>query len=485
MSVRYKDKKYQIEQNYIEFFNRKTSTLSINHKKIQNIKEIIDLDKLENLEVLDLSHNQISEIQGLENLTNLKALNLQNNLIKKITGLRSLSNMQVLNLNNNMIYEIEGLDRLINLKILKLQNNLIYEITGLNNLPILKELLLNENNIILINGLDKLINLEKLNLSKNSIKIIQGLEKLLSLKELNLSYNELSKIEGLDTLNNLQFLNLTKNKIIEISGLSHLDRLNQLGLFKNPVEKFFKKKFGSRYYNQKVQEIVNYCRKKEHKKKEIIVYIKKLTSVYEELSFEEIQSKIEIDLNDLRALLEDMIFNRQINAQIKKDKIIFLKERVQPLDKSLAPLKKDVKKMTLDKKKGFRIFLSYSTLDSTYFQIPDIAKSLERYPEIDEIFYWEESSGENIVEYMEKTLKKCNVFILFCSENSIKSQAVTDEWQAAFQLRKKGLLKFVPVYEDEKFIPVLLTPFLNAQFSKTNFSDFISKVYQEILRDTA
>lgn len=128
------------------------------------------------------------------------------------------------------------------------------------------------------------------------------------------------------------------------------------------------------------------------------------------------------------------------------------------------------------------IFLSYSTLDSGYFQIPEIAKELENYSEIDKILFWEADSGENIVEYMEKTLKECNVFVLFCSENSLNSRAVTDEWQAAFQLRKKDLLKIIPVYEDEKFIPALLTPLLNVKFEKKNLEKFIENLYNEILR---
>ncbi|MFX1364454.1 MAG: leucine-rich repeat domain-containing protein [Promethearchaeota archaeon] len=482
MSVRYKNKTFLMEKNYIDFFNRKVTTLRISQKKIHNIEEIIELEKLKNLEVLDLSYNQISDMRGLENLYNLKALNLQNNLIKKVSGLNTLLNLQILNLNNNMIIEIEGLDKLINLRLLKLQNNVIHEITGLDNLPILNELYLSENSIVAIDGLDYLTNLEILDLSKNSISKIEGLEKLLSLKKLDLSYNKLSQIEGLETLKNLQFLNFTANKIIEISGLSHLSNLSQLGLFKNPAEKMIKKKFGSRYYDQKGQEIVNYSREKENKKKEFITNIKKLTSVYEELSFEDIQSKVEIDLKELRVLLEEMIFTKQLNAQIKKDSIIFLKDEVQPLDISPIPLKKLGKKVKLGKKKDLNIFLSYSTLDSPYFQINDVAKSLETYPDINEVFYWEENSGENIVEYMEKTLEKCNVFILFCSENSFKSKAVSDEWQAAFQLRKKGLFKIIPVYEDEKFIPVLLTPLLNTKFSKVNFSEFIDKLHQEIVR---
>jgi len=77
---------------------------------------------------------------------------------------------------------------------------------------------------------------------------------------------------------------------------------------------------------------------------------------------------------------------------------------------------------------NIKIFLSYSTLDSTHFRIPEVAKILEKYSEIDKILFWEADSGENIVTYMEKTLKECNVFVLFCSENSFNSRAVTDEW---------------------------------------------------------
>ena len=84
---------------------------------------------------------------------------------------------------------------------------------------------------------------------------------------------------------------------------------------------------------------------------------------------------------------------------------------------------------------------------------------------------------------MEKTLKVYNVFVLFCSENARGSHSVEDEWKAAFQLRKKGLLKIIPVYEDENYIPALLTPILNVKFSKDSYGKFVVKLYKEILRE--
>ena len=83
---------------------------------------------------------------------------------------------------------------------------------------------------------------------------------------------------------------------------------------------------------------------------------------------------------------------------------------------------------------------------------------------------------------MDTTLEVSNTFILFCSENSIKSRAVKDEWQAAFQMRKEGLIKLIPIYEEQKYIPKLLWHLLNVKYTKDDFKGFIEKLYKEILR---
>lgn len=129
-----------------------------------------------------------------------------------------------------------------------------------------------------------------------------------------------------------------------------------------------------------------------------------------------------------------------------------------------------------------KIFMSYSTLDSEHFQISKMVEKLKSYTEIEEVLFWEADSSANIVEYMEETLKKCNVFILFCSENSMKSKAVKDEWQVAFQLRKKDLMKIIPIYENEDYIPRLMLHLLNVEFTSDNFDGFIERLFKEIVR---
>jgi len=133
--------------------------------------------------------------------------------------------------------------------------------------------------------------------------------------------------------------------------------------------------------------------------------------------------------------------------------------------------------------KKFNLFISYSTVDRDYFQIKKVVKELKKYPKINQISYWERDSKANIVEFMDETLEVSNTFILFCSEHSLKSKAVKDEWQAAFQMRKEGLIKLIPVFEEQKHIPKILWHLLNVKYSKAGFKGFIENLYKEIMRD--
>ncbi|MFX0033846.1 MAG: leucine-rich repeat domain-containing protein [Candidatus Hermodarchaeota archaeon] len=110
MSVTYLDKKYQME-NKKGFF-----TLDLSGRGITDITEIKDLEVLTELQVLNLSKNQISEIKGLETLKNLVELDLSNNQIAKIQGLANLTNLKKLNLKKNRFINIEGFENLINLE---------------------------------------------------------------------------------------------------------------------------------------------------------------------------------------------------------------------------------------------------------------------------------------------------------------------------------------------------------------------------------
>ncbi len=291
---------------------------------------------------------------------------------------------------------------------------------------------------------------EKLKQSKE-LEIEKKKEKELQRIEEELRTN-LSKIDGY----------IEKNKVRE--ALEYLVKLKKIAKERD---------FGE--IIEAIEEKIKYCKDFQLNiinkiRKTILNYSTKLTR----LELVDIIEKTDIqDENLIEKTIHKMIKNREINAEYfsSSKSIAFFQQ-----DKEAVPVskKKKVKKL--------RVFLSYSTLDAEHFKIIDIVKSLEDYPEIKKASYWQADSKQNIVEFMEDTLKNTEVFVLFCSKNSVKSNAVKDEWQAAFQLRKEGLMKIVPVYEKKSHLPYLLKPMLNVKFDEDDFDGFIEKLHEEILR---
>ena len=80
-------------------FHAKSSTL-------ERIEKIDGLEKLVNLEELNLSYNMISRIENLENCLKLRELNLADNNIRRIENIEKLVHLESLNLNGNLIAEI-------------------------------------------------------------------------------------------------------------------------------------------------------------------------------------------------------------------------------------------------------------------------------------------------------------------------------------------------------------------------------------------
>ena len=170
---------------------------------------------------------------------------------------------------------------------------------------------------------------------------------------------------------------------------------------------------------------------------------------------------------------EDLI----IRAEKLREKELEIEKREQALDAELKLLPEEG--IVSDK---IKIILSYSTVDTEYFQIKQTGKFLEKHPEISKIIYWEVNGREYVKKFLEETLKLADVLVLFCSENSNRSEAMKAVWQTAFQLRDEGLVKIVPVYENEYSIPSLLMPILNVKFTKDDLVGFIQTLYREILR---
>ena len=124
-------------------FTNKLENLDLSHNNIHDIKIVIENDKLSELKILNLNHNEISDVTCLSNskLLNLIDLDLSFNKIENIDFLESnenLINLEKLDLSNNQITKLVKIN-LKSIKNLNLSKNHITDgindfMIGINNL---------------------------------------------------------------------------------------------------------------------------------------------------------------------------------------------------------------------------------------------------------------------------------------------------------------------------------------------------------------
>ncbi|KAF5464431.1 hypothetical protein F2P56_014506 [Juglans regia] len=212
------------------------------------------LSRLENLEILDLSHNYLNDntLKSLVLVKSLKNLNLAGNQLtgtfptKGWESLSRLENLEILDLSLNLISDgsLPSLATIKSLKYLNLASNYLmksFPIKVLANLSNLEVLILQSNQLggkLPIQDLVNCSRLEILDVSKNLFtgSISPSIGELISLKVLSLSSNELNgalptrelcalkKLEELDLSHNqfegtlpLCMNNMTSLKLLDIS----------------------------------------------------------------------------------------------------------------------------------------------------------------------------------------------------------------------------------------------------------------------------
>lgn len=127
---------------------------------------------------------------------------------------------------------------------------------------------------------------------------------------------------------------------------------------------------------------------------------------------------------------------------------------------------------------GILVFISYATKDAELFHISEIAEKLTQYNEIDDVLYWQEDVDDNIIAYMNKNLEKCDVVLLFCSQNSLNSEPVQKEWTAAVAINKA----IIPIFIYDRYIPTLLKPLLGIKFNPSDMHKNITNLKKTIIK---
>ena len=219
------------------------------------------IEKLTNLEKLELRFNNFSDIGPLKNLNSLEELLIAGNGIEDISPLKNLTKLKRLRLYDNLIRDISPLKNLTNLEELSISDNPIRDHSPLKNLTKLKDLRGFRIRISDLSPLKNLTNLERLYLhnyefekshpNRNQITDISPLKNLTKLKDLTLVDNQISDITPLAGLTNLRYLSIHENKISDPSPIVGLTNLRRVSLAKNQISDV------SSLENLKITEVLN------------------------------------------------------------------------------------------------------------------------------------------------------------------------------------------------------------------------------------
>jgi len=114
------------------------------------------------------------------------------------------------------------------------------------------------------------------------------------------------------------------------------------------------------------------------------------------------------------------------------------------------------------------------------FRIPEIADYLERQPEIKKVYYWERDkvSFHTLVEYMEQSILRSDIFLAISSQHSLTSPPVKNETEFAIVKNKT----IIPIFEDIKNVREFITTKRGVKFNKNHFNEFLKNLKSIIKR---
>ncbi|XP_057296439.1 leucine-rich repeat and guanylate kinase domain-containing protein-like [Hydractinia symbiolongicarpus] len=193
----------------------------------KGLQEVNFLEKFENIQVLDVSHNNLTDLVVLKWLPHLISLNASYNNLTEVINFNPPVGIREMNFSNNTIEIIGDLSCHTLLNTLLLDHNSIEEIAGIENCVCLKNLSLSSNNIHKISGLGYLP-LNQLDLSNNNIRKIENIENLKVLQYVNLAENSLRSLRGLQRHSLLEEINLEGNQILDMSEIRYIRNLRML-----------------------------------------------------------------------------------------------------------------------------------------------------------------------------------------------------------------------------------------------------------------
>ncbi|KAK0552427.1 protein phosphatase regulatory subunit Sds22 [Tilletia horrida] len=215
----------------LERFARTLKHLSLRANLLRKLPSSSHFELMTELRNLDLYDNELEKVPDvIKKLEKLETLDLSFNNIRHVSNISHLYRCRTLYFVQNKIGRIREDDFkgpiADSLTSLELGGNRIRTIEHIDHLSKLEELWVGKNKITKLENIASLSSLRILSIQSNRITKLENLGDLTGLEELYIAHNGLTQIgDGLKDNSNLKVLDVSGNQIEEIDGVSHLSKL--------------------------------------------------------------------------------------------------------------------------------------------------------------------------------------------------------------------------------------------------------------------
>ena len=247
--------------------------------------DAMPIERLTNLERLNLENTKIVDLTPLHGLHNLKYLNLKNTKVKDLKPLENLSNLVEINIENTNVSDLEPLCNMKNLILVNAENSkvnaenafklrlaqpnatiifqsaelrgwwstldnnwreIFRDIVEMNSNPTAEQLQavanieeINVDTKIMISSLEpltKLMFLKKLSIKDNHITDLSPLSEMRLLEELYIDGNAINDILALANLKTIEVLSIENTRVVDLNPLENMSNLRVLNIANTSIK---------------------------------------------------------------------------------------------------------------------------------------------------------------------------------------------------------------------------------------------------------
>jgi Leucine-rich repeat (LRR) protein len=226
------------------------------------ITSLIPLDKLKNLQRLNVAETSINDLDGISEAREMRILDISNTAVQRLYAIENLNLIEELLISYCPVKDLNPLRGMINLKSLNIDNTLVDNLSSLEELQNLRNIFADNTNIdqqvfedfielkkdiLLVYKSAKLIIWWE-NLSSSWKTVFQNhmrwtarpktedLHKLLQIQSLEITENRaITELNPVDKLSHLRKLKVNDTKITDVSPLRNLKYLKEVDLSRNPI----------------------------------------------------------------------------------------------------------------------------------------------------------------------------------------------------------------------------------------------------------